>query len=231
MNMNTLYCLLLCLSAKWDLAHNLHDDSIFCSTTLPVWSSLLSWGRGERSKRSCLPFYTSLTIHQMVLICKDGPYLSSRHGKQGTLRGGATAQIAEKLAAQRGWDWLEDYTAICSALYSSASSHLFWTVSLRLWEDRGLTILHIQHPLLWTFTEQLLWWKTVKRLPPMRVWSLGREVPLEKEMATHSSILAWKIPWTEEPGRLQSMGSQGVRHDWVTSLYIHCHIYFFFTDL
>ena len=92
----------------------------------------------------------------MVLICKDGPYLSSRHGKQGTLRGGATAQIAEKLAAQRGWDWLEDYTAICSALYSSASSHLFWTVSLRLWEDRGLTILHIQHPLLWTFTEQLL---------------------------------------------------------------------------
>ena len=51
----------------------------------------------------------------------------------------------------------------------------------------------------------------VKRLPTMReaqVQSLGREDPLEKEMATHSSILAWKIPWTEEPGRLQSMGSQ-----------------------
>ena len=42
----------------------------------------------------------------------------------------------------------------------------------------------------------------------MRVWSLGREDPLEEEMATHSSILAWKIPWTEEPGGLQSMGSQ-----------------------
>ena len=41
-----------------------------------------------------------------------------------------------------------------------------------------------------------------------RVWSLGREDPLEKEMATHSSTLAWKIPWTEEPGMLQSMGSQ-----------------------
>ena len=41
---------------------------------------------------------------------------------------------------------------------------------------------------------------------------------LEKEMATHSSTLAWKIPWTEEPGRLQSMGSQRVGHDWVTSL-------------
>ena len=47
---------------------------------------------------------------------------------------------------------------------------------------------------------------------------LGREDPLEKEMATHSSILAWKIPWTEEHGGLQSMGSQRVRHDWGTSL-------------
>ena len=47
---------------------------------------------------------------------------------------------------------------------------------------------------------------------------LGKEDPLEKEMATHSSILAWKIPLTEEPGRLQSMGWQRVRHDWVTSL-------------
>ena len=51
--------------------------------------------------------------------------------------------------------------------------------------------------------------QTVKRLPTMRktgVQSLGLEDLLEKEMATHSSILAWKIPWTEEPGRLQSMG-------------------------
>ena len=42
---------------------------------------------------------------------------------------------------------------------------------------------------------------------------LGQEDPLQQEMATHSSILAWKIPWTEEPGRLQSMGSQRVGHD------------------
>ena len=46
------------------------------------------------------------------------------------------------------------------------------------------------------------------------VWSLGWEDPLEEEMATQSSIIAWKTPWTEEPGRLQSMGSQRVRHDW-----------------
>ena len=56
----------------------------------------------------------------------------------------------------------------------------------------------------------------VKRLPAMRetqFLSLGWEDALEKEMATHSSIHAWKIPWTEEPGRLQSMGSQRVGHD------------------
>ena len=59
----------------------------------------------------------------------------------------------------------------------------------------------------------------VKNLPAMqepqetRVPSLGGEDPLEKGMATHSSILAWRIPWTEEPGGVQSMGSQRVRHD------------------
>ena len=51
-----------------------------------------------------------------------------------------------------------------------------------------------------------------------RVWSQGLEDPLEKEMAACSSFLAWKIPWTEEAGSLQSMGSQRVGHDWATSL-------------
>ena len=61
----------------------------------------------------------------------------------------------------------------------------------------------------------------VKHLPTMQetqVRSLGQEDPLEKEMATHSGTLAWKIPWMEERGRLQSMGSQRVGHDLVTSL-------------
>ena len=58
---------------------------------------------------------------------------------------------------------------------------------------------------------------------PPAIWetwvqSLGWEDRLEKEMAIHSSIIAWKIPWTEEPGRLQSMGLQRVGHDWATSL-------------
>ena len=58
--------------------------------------------------------------------------------------------------------------------------------------------------------------QTVKNLPAMKetwVLSLGLEDPLEKGMATHSSILDWRIPWTEEPGRLESMGSQRVRDD------------------
>ena len=64
--------------------------------------------------------------------------------------------------------------------------------------------------------DQSLVVQRLKRLHAMRetrVRSLGREDPLEKEMATHSSTLAWRIPWREEPGRLQSMGSQRVEHD------------------
>ena len=60
----------------------------------------------------------------------------------------------------------------------------------------------------------------VKNLPTMQeawVRSLGQEDPLEKAMDTHSSILAWRIPWTEKPGGLQSMGSQVVRHDLATN--------------
>ena len=64
----------------------------------------------------------------------------------------------------------------------------------------------------------------VKNLPAMwETWvrSLGPEDPLEEGIATHSSILAWRIPWTEESGRLQSMGSQRVRHDGVTTQVNH----------
>ena len=64
--------------------------------------------------------------------------------------------------------------------------------------------------------------QTAKRLPAMwetQVQSLGGEDPLEKEMAAHSSILAWKIPWMVEPGRLQSMGLQRVGHDCATSFF------------
>ena len=67
----------------------------------------------------------------------------------------------------------------------------------------------------------------IKHLPAVQetwVQSLGWEDPLEKEMATHSSTLAWKIPWTEEPGRLQGRGSQRVGHDGATSLSLWVHM-------
>ena len=67
-----------------------------------------------------------------------------------------------------------------------------------------------------------------------QVWYLGWEYPLEEEMATHSSILAWRIPWTEEPGRLLCMGLQRAGHDWMTNTFtfhfhafmksVHCYI-------
>ena len=65
----------------------------------------------------------------------------------------------------------------------------------------------------------------MQAIPALYTWvqSLGEEDSLEKEMATHSSILAWKIPWTEEPGRLQSMWSQRVGHDWA-----HMHTWYFY---
>ena len=72
----------------------------------------------------------------------------------------------------------------------------------------------------------------LKRLPPMpetQVWSLGWGDPLEKEMATHSSIPAWRIPWLEEPGRLQST-AQRVGHDWATSLTHILTLYFWICD-
>ena len=73
-----------------------------------------------------------------------------------------------------------------------------------------------------SYTRASLVSHTVKNLPATRetwVQSLGGEDPLEEGMATYASILAWRIPWTEDPSRLQSMGSQRVRHDYVTATF------------
>ena len=89
------------------------------------------------------------------------------------------------------------YDSVSSSLNSTGNSAISWVIGMILVAQR------------------------LKHLPAMReawVQSLGWEDPLEKEMATHSSILAWRIPWMEEPGGLQSTGSQRVGHDWATSL-------------
>ena len=101
-----------------------------------------------------------------------------------------------------------------------------WTCTNFILKEKGRywKIFHTPFLCIWTCLSYL-WWTSlvaqmVKHLPTMRetqVQSLGQEDPLKKEMATHSSILAWKIPWTEEAGRLQFMGSHRVGHDWSNS--------------
>ena len=95
----------------------------------------------------------------------------------------------------------------------------------------SLTSLMFMHLM---FILQLFFWASliaqlVKNLPAMQetwVWSLGQEDPLEKEMATHSSILAWRIPWTEEPGRLQSMGLQeSDTPEWLSLLLLQLQLF------
>ena len=119
----------------------------------------------------------------------------------------------------RGWDgWIASPTRWTWVWVNSWS--WWWTGRPSVLRFMGLQeVWHdwVTEP---NWTEVLLA-QTVKCLPIMRETrfpSLGREDPLEKEMATHSSIISWKTPWTEEPGRLQSIGSQRVRHDWATSL-------------
>ena len=109
-------------------------------------------------------------------------------------------------------------------------SHLYMTIgktiALTKWtfvgKEMSLLFNMLSISLYWI---SLIWTSLVaqrlKCLPGMqetRVRSLGWEDPLEKEMATHSSTLAWRIPWREEPGGLQSMGSQRVGHNWATLL-------------
>ena len=101
------------------------------------------------------------------------------------------------------------YGNICSTIYIYI---LYINIYMYLWE-------------LYIFHESFPGGSVIKNAPTMqetRVRSQGWEDPLEKEMATHSSILAWEIPWTEEPGWLESMGSQRarVRHDWVPNTHI-----------
>ena len=107
-------------------------------------------------------------------------------------------------------DWLQSMVCQrvrCDWACTSTWQHLYFKLRI--------TILLIKYS---PVTQRL------KRLPAMRetwVQSLGQEDPLEKEMATHSSILAWRISWMEEPGGVQTIGLQRVRHDWANSLSLH----------
>ena len=100
----------------------------------------------------------------------------------------------------------------CFLIHSSADGHLGCFHVLAIINSAAMNFgVHVSLSILTSLVAH-----TVKRLPAMRetqVQFLGREGPLEKEMAIHSSTLVWKIPWMEEPDRLQSMGSHRVGHN------------------
>ena len=114
----------------------------------------------------------------------------------------------------RSLDW-EDSLAKEMATHSGT---LAWKIP---WKEKPGRLQSMESERVghdWATSLSFTKWFLIFVSPLIQVQSLCWEDPLEKEMATHSSTLAWKIPWTEEPGRLQSTGSQRVGHDWVTSL-------------
>ena len=98
-------------------------------------------------------------------------------------------------------------TEIHIHLKRHASAKVYTVLSVQL-SEKVTTI--------WCFLDGSTVKESANNAGDTRIWSLGLEDPLDDEMATHSSILAWKIPWTEEPGGLQPMGWQRVGHDWAT---------------
>ena len=124
-------------------------------------------------------------------------------------------------AKQETWVWSLGWEDPLEEGMSTHSSMLAWRI---LWKEEpgGLQSVGSQRVSHDWVTNTTTGGSVVKSLPAKQeswVWSLGWEDPLEKEMVTHSSILAWRIPWTEKPGRLhRSTGSQRVGHDWATSL-------------
>ena len=120
--------------------------------------------------------------------------------------------------------YLNEYFAIlriidCQYFFIFHSSKDSFPSTFLFYFNHSLFIVHMFYlpfSFIVSFTRPSLVAQMAKCLPAMRetwVWFLGREDPLEKEMAIHSSTLAWKIAWTEDPDRLQSMGLQRVRHD------------------
>ena len=98
--------------------------------------------------------------------------------------------------------------------------HLIYSLKISTLVSASLSIITVIFSLHDFSIHGLLVAQMVKNLPKIQencVRSLGQEDPLKKEMATHSSVIAWRIAWTEEPGRLQSKGSQWGRHDWANN--------------
>ena len=125
------------------------------------------------------------------------------------------------------WDFPGKSTGVgCQCYWLLNSVVSFQTILVALSADfNGISLFCLQcspsHDSPYTFSLIAQLVKNLLAMQETLVRFLGQEDPLEKEMATHSSILAWRIPWTEEPGGLQSTGSQRIRHDWASNLTIY----------
>ena len=170
-----------------------------CQSPVGTWAEALLASRTIYSRN--VPWETDTNI-RAPYVCPSGRYWHSNSLVKGKCNGSIHWSLSPVTVSSKFLD-------VCVILAASSSS---WNSNISRWVS---------------FTLGLLWWLTwVKNLPAMQetqVRSLGQEDPLEKEMVTHSSILAWEIPWTEEPGRGKSMGLQRVRHNWVTNTFSFLH--------
>ena len=169
--------------------------------------------------------------------------LSAALGARGSLSRSSLHCGTSNLPPSPAWTLGSRWSLACSPLSVTSRIPFLYQVNSYLFLKLNLISVastkFVAHLILWTdgslyliqsggiihYLQALLGASLVaqrlKHLPAKRetwVRSLGWEDPLEKEMATHSSILAWRIPWKEEPGGLQSKGSQRVGHNWTTSL-------------
>ena len=123
------------------------------------------------------------------------------------------------------WFWVVGERKILISGVDGSTRHWdkeHWEEHRCWWDLRGFHFSQVELEVSFRIQGASLMARMVKNPPTMQetqLWTLVQEDFLEKEMAVRSSILSWRIPWTEEPGRLQSSGSQRVRHDWVTNTF------------
>ena len=161
--------------------------------------------------------------------CRQIPYQLSHKGSPGILERKKESEVAQSCSTL--WVPMDSYSpwGVLESVAISFSRGSSWPKNetlvshtagryFTLWATReALRVLEwIAYSFSSGSSQSRDWTQNLLAMQETWVQSLDWEDPLEKEMATHSSILAWRIPWTEEPGGLQSMGSQGLRHDWMT---------------
>ena len=189
-----------------------------CLTPFPVWNkSVVTCPILTVASCPTYRFFRRQVRWSVILISKNFPQFVVIH----TVKGLSVVNEAEVDVFLEFFCFLYDPVNVGNLISGSSASLKH---SLYIWKFS----VHVQlKPSLENFEHYFasVWAslvaERVKRLPAMwETWvqSLGQEDLLEKEKAIHSSTLAWKIPWMDKPGRLQSIGLQRVRHDWVTSL-------------